>query len=148
MNILRNEVEVTLNDLAIACREAAIHHRTAAEIAGEGELRRALDRLSRSRAREHEEILEILKNLGDTPNAPAHEKEFLDSAVARFKAAISKDERAALLADCQSKEDRIGESARAALRHAEDDALRSRLAKLEENARTSVPALQKKFVST
>lgn len=145
MSILRSEVVVALNDVIMACREAAIHHETAADACSVEKLQRALEALSRDRRAAFDELSEKVNDLGDAPNAPAHEKELLDSAVTRVKAALSTDEIIALLDGCESKESRIAEAARVTIRHTDDASLRSRLEELRDDATSRIPALRQEF---
>jgi uncharacterized protein (TIGR02284 family) len=145
MSVLRSEIVIALNDVVSACREAASQHQTAADACGDEALRGALAALSRERSAAIDEISQKVQELGDVPNAPPHEKELFESAVTRVKAALSDDELTALLDDCQAKELRVAEAAAAAVAHAGDDALRTRLERLGDDAKTRIPALRRRL---
>jgi len=145
MSMLRSEIVIALNDVVVACREAASQHQTAAAACGDEALRAALEELSRDRSAAIDEISQKVQDLGDVPNAPPHEKELFETAVTRVKAALSDDELAALLEDCESKELRVAEAAAAAVRHADDGDLRARLERLGDDAESRIPALRRRF---
>jgi len=145
MSILRSESIVALNDVIIACREAATQHWTSAEIADNRELEDALRQLSRDRGAAFEDLAREVVDSGDVPNAPAHEKELLSSAVTHVKAALSEDEVARLLDDSDAKEARVVETVRAALGHVEDASLRARLRDLENDAGSRIGELRQRF---
>jgi hypothetical protein len=114
MAMLRDDLEVALNDLIIALREAADAYETAAEIveAGDGAAyfgsarddHRALARRLESEQR----------SLGHLPKGPDRERELVREAVSRVKAGLLEGE-AALLAEREAEEERIAACAAAVL---------------------------------
>lgn len=145
MSVLRSEIVIALNDLVSACREAASQHRTAADACGDEALRAALADLSRERSAAIDDISRKVQELGDVPNAPPHEKELFEAAVTRVKAALSEDELTALLEDCEAKELRVAETATTAAAHAGDKALRARLERLGDDAKSRIAALRRRL---
>lgn len=143
MSILRSDFLVSLNDLIVACREAATQHWTAADVCGDEDLEQAFRRLSRDRNAAYEELAGKVADLGDVPNAPAHEKELLSSVVTRVKAALSEDEVSRLFDDCQEKEARIVELAGAVLEFADNEALQARLKELRADAADRIDVLRR-----
>lgn len=148
MSILRSDFLVSLNDLIVACREAAIQHWTAADICGDKGLEQEFRRLSQDRNAAFEELASKVTDLGDVPNAPAHEKELLSSVATRVKAALSEDEMSRLFDDCQAKEAQIIESADAVLQFADDESLQARVRELRDDADQRINELRQRYSSS
>lgn len=144
MDIIRSSLLVALNDLIIACREAASRHRTAAEAVDNRDLEHELRRLADARTALADDLAEIVKKKGDIPNAPPDERELLETVAARVKAALGTDETARLLDGCQAKEDRVAEAAEAALGENLDAPLRRRLNALRDDAHSRIALLRRR----
>lgn len=143
MDLIRDDKLVALNDLIVACREAAAFHATAADLAPESGLARDLAALSETRRSQAEELAAAVVEKDDIPNAPSGEKELLDAALARLKSAVSEDETEPLLDDCQAKEDRVAELASALLGHDLEPGLRDRVAALHGEATSRLAELRR-----
>lgn len=141
MSILRSDDQIALNDLIIACREAANGHRTAAELLSEDALAQRLEEIARDRDAMAERLAEIVIKADDVPDAPSAEKELLGSAAMRLKAVISEDEIRAVLDDCRLKERKVVESADALLAADPEDAVRHSVEELKSDAASRLDRL-------
>lgn len=135
--MLRSELQSAINDVVVACEEAADGHEHAATFleAQGGEALRLLRALAEQRRAAATELGDQLRELGDLPTAPDTELETLHDLVARVKAALSADERQVVLEDRAQAEAAIEQAARAALRMQLPDRCRELLAQLHEETR-------------
>jgi len=134
--MLRNELQIAINDVVVACAQAADGHEHAAASLEEhdAEAVRLLGALAEQRRAAAAEIGEELRALGDLPAAPDTERETVHELVAHLKAALSADERRALLEDRAQAEAAIEQAADAALRMPVPDRCRELLTQLHEQA--------------
>jgi uncharacterized protein (TIGR02284 family) len=135
--MLRNELQTAINDVVVACEEAADGHEHAAEFLEQqdGEPVRLLRALAEQRRAAATEIGDQLRELGDLPKAPDTEAETVHDLIARIKAALSADERQAVLEDRAQAEAVIEQAVSAALRMAVPDRCRELLAQLQEETK-------------
>ncbi|MGH6942590.1 MAG: DUF2383 domain-containing protein [Geminicoccaceae bacterium] len=130
--MLRSELQIALNDLEVACQQAADGHESAAGTVVDEELAATL----RAFAAQHREAGEILgdrlRDLGDLPSTPDTDLETIKDILSRVKAALSPDERQSLL------EDRV--AAEAKLEHCADLALEQ--PELSEESRAVLNAIR------
>lgn len=148
MSRLSSEEIAALSNVIVRCREAAIQHRTAANVCGDTALVQALESLSRERLALFRDIAPQVGADFETPATPAHEKELLDSVMGRLKAEIGQDKVVHLLDDCQSKETRVAEAAGAALLHVGDPSIRYRLESLRKDAMSRIALLRNEYHSS
>ena len=97
--MLRTELQIALNDVAVALQEAADGHEWAADFVPDPQLADLLRELAGERRSLAAALGEQLKALGDLPRAPDTDLETVRDLVSRIKAAFSPDERQALLED-------------------------------------------------
>lgn len=95
----RSDSEVALNDLLEAVRESADLYADDAEVLGQGPLRALFDELAGRRDRFAGELAELVRRHGDLPSAPDADAETFHRLGNRLRAALSADERRALLED-------------------------------------------------
>ena len=135
--MLRSELQSALNDVVVACDEAADGHEHAAAFleAQDGEAVRLLRALAEQRRAAATELGDQLRALGDLPKAPDTEFETIHDLIARVKAALSADERQAVLEDRAQAEATIEQAVSAALRMPLPDRCRELLAQLQEETR-------------
>lgn len=132
--MLRSELQVALNDAIVAAFEAADGHEAAAEViedAGVADLLRSFAGARRAAA---EELGEHLRALGDLPKVPDSDLETLRDLLSQIKAGLSPDGAQSLLADRAYAEQRVVETARAALALEDRPAARATLERLERDA--------------
>ena len=134
MSILRSDEQIALNELIVACREAANGHRTAAELLSQDALAQQLEELAQDRETMADKLAELVLEGDDIPDAPSAEKELLESAVARLKSVISDDEARQALEDCKLKERKVFEAAEALLAIGPEGALRDDVEALKSDA--------------
>jgi uncharacterized protein (TIGR02284 family) len=115
--MLRNELQITLNDLIVACLEAADGHEAAAEILGDDPLAEALRSLAGARRALAGQFGEHLRALGDLPREPDADLETVRELAARVMAALSADHRRVLLDERSAAEAHLAAGAEAALAH-------------------------------
>lgn len=132
--ILRGDIEIAINDLAVACREAAAAYQAAAEQDGDPAITHQLRNLALTRDRSSASLADYLVEHFDGPNWPAEERELIAQAALRLKSALGADEPASLLADCRAAEVRVRDAASAALDQPLSDAVHGDIAALAEDA--------------
>jgi uncharacterized protein (TIGR02284 family) len=113
--MLRSELQVALNDVVVACLEAADGHERSADFELDPQLADLLRVLTEERRSLAEALGERLKATGDLPRAPDSDLEAVRGVVSRFKAALSADERRALLEERAVAEANLEEVAASAL---------------------------------
>ena len=141
MSILRSDDQIALNDLIVACREAANGHRTAAELLSDDALAQQLEEIARDREAMAERLAEIVIEADDVPDAPSAEKELLGSAAMRLKSVINEDEIRTVLDDCKQKEQKVVEAAEALLATGPEGALRHDVEALKADASSRLDRL-------
>jgi hypothetical protein len=134
MDILRSDYLVTLNDLVLACRNAASSHARYAEIAGDTTLGKSLSALSRERTRMSDELAKVVIAEDDVPRTPTGEKELIKKAVVQAKAVLVASPTEEALNDCKTKEEEIVAAARKLLEFELDSSLRARVKALSLDA--------------
>lgn len=111
MSILRDKAMIALNELSVACREAANRYAAAAEAAEDAELAARLDELAGSRTAKADELAQIIVEHDDIPDVPNSERELLHNVATKLSAVLSADERQALLRACESADAAVVEAA-------------------------------------
>jgi len=139
--MLHDELEIAVNDLIVALREASHAYETAGGIAGNPGLSDSF-----AAARERREALATslegeLRALGYLPKDADSEKELVRDVVTHLKATLSDDEAAALLEERRLDEERILSCARAVLDRSPPDGLRAVVTQAMESAQTQARAL-------
>jgi hypothetical protein len=143
MELLRSQTEIAVNELAVACMEAADIHESAAHACEEPALADKLNALARSRREICDLLAAYLTEHYGGPNWPEQERELIKKAAARVKSALSPEGIGSLLSDCLAEEERVREAACAAHRQEEiSPSVRDRIAKVEEDAASQVRWLQ------
>lgn len=143
MKILRDETLVALNDLTVACREAAHRHGSAAEMSDDPALRDRLAALARRREEAADRFAEAMIARDDIPGAPSEELELLEAAATKLRSVLGSDETREALRDCLKKEQRLAEAAAAALRHDLDPRLRETVGALHADTAAEIALLQR-----
>ncbi len=147
MTIVRRDDQVALNELIVACREAANCHASAVDLLPDESLAGGLQALAKDRAAIADDLAEVVLREGDVPDAPSAESALLKTAAARVKSAIAEDETSQLLRDCREKEDRIVEAATTLLGHALEEEIRQRVSSLRTDASSRLARLQDSYAS-
>ena len=142
MNILRDETEIAINGLAVACLEAADIHESAAAACAEPVIERKLKDLAQVRRQASEALAAFLAERYGGPNWPEQERELLKKAATRVKSAFSPDATASLLSDCLAEEERVRDAASAASHQKVPSAVEARIAELRQDAEAQIRWLQ------
>ena len=97
MAVLLSELQTALNDVVVACLEAADGHEAAAGMLEDDHLARMLRDLARSRRKAADELGDVIRELGELPPAPDTDLETVRELASLVKAALSPDERQTLI---------------------------------------------------
>ena len=141
MSLLRDDTLTALNDLTVACRESVNQLETGADVLSGRPVGNSLRDLAARRARDADKLAEIVTKKDDVPNAPNEEREILNKAVTRLKAALSDDEVVQLLRDCLERETTVAEAAGSLIGLGVETSLERDLHDLTDRARTDIPAI-------
>lgn len=144
MDILRNDYLVALNDLVLACRNAANSHSNCAMIAGDTTLGKALSSLCQERTRVSDELAEVVIAENDVPMAPSGEKDVIEKAVLQAKAVLGDSPTEDALKECRAREEEIVAAARKLLEFELDGSLRARVKALSLDATERLTELEGK----
>lgn len=112
--ILKNPVEIALNDLGVALRKAADQYQSSAEIAAIPEIDSLFRDLAAERQRMAEALDDHIRQIG-LPRMPHPEREGLEKLATKLKTAISGDQVSALINDQKALEREIASASVAAL---------------------------------
>jgi hypothetical protein len=108
MGVLLSELQIALNDVVVACLEAADGHEAAAGMLEEDDrLAGRLRDLARARREAADELGEVIRALGDLPPAPDADLEAARELASLVKAALSPDQRQTLLEERAAAEARL-----------------------------------------
>ncbi len=148
MSLLRSDSLVALNDLLVACREAASCHRTAADTCPDPDIAKDLAALAQDREDMAENLAETLIAMDDIPNAPNEEKELIEATLTRVKSLLGESEILQLLEDCRTKEQRVAEAADVAVAQKLDKSLQRKIASLRDDATSRMADLNRRYASS
>lgn len=132
--LLRNELQVALNDVIVACHEAADGHETAADVIPDTELAGRLAAFAHERREAADQLGEHLRALDDLPKVPDSDLETLRDLLSRFKSALAPEEWEGLLDDRVRAEQQVVGHVRAALTLEQRDDARAVLRRIEAAA--------------
>lgn len=136
--MLRTELQTAMNDVIVACEDVADGHENAAEFIEDEAIARTLLDIAAVRCTAAEELAEHLRELGDLPKAPDSDYETVRDALARFKAALSPDERETIIGERLAAEQALGEAVMRALERPElPDRTREVLLQLLDDVRAA-----------
>lgn len=131
--ILRTDAELALDDVTESCKAAADHYRSAAPLAPPP-LAEEFGELGRRHGEWGRRLEEEVRRMGNLPSAPDADREAVDHFLTRVKAALSRDERAALLERAAEVEAEVAARAEAALREEVPPSARELLRAIAEGA--------------
>lgn len=113
--MLRDDRQLTLNDLRVAVLEAADRHERAAELMEDAELSSFLAGLASRRRSTAEALGEQLRRIDDLPRSPDDDLETVRDVISTVKAGLSMNKASTLLEECESAEANIEDALAAAL---------------------------------
>lgn len=97
--MLRDDRQVAMTEVGVACRESADLYRAAAERVADADLQTLFAELADQREARAEQIDEQIRQLGDLPSLPDPDWESVESLLERLREGLSADERRTLLAE-------------------------------------------------
>jgi predicted trehalose synthase len=98
MSVLRNDLQVALNDLHVALQESADHYRYAAELITEPLIGETFNTLAESRAQLAHKTAQAIRDNDDLPSVPDTDSETGEQLLQRLEAALSINEAADIVA--------------------------------------------------
>jgi uncharacterized protein (TIGR02284 family) len=107
MTMLLSELQTALNDVVVACLEAADGHEAAAGMLQDERLAGMLRDLARARREEADELGNVVRETGALPPAPDADLEVARELVTRVKAVLSPDERQTVMQERAAAEARL-----------------------------------------
>jgi hypothetical protein len=108
MGVLLSELQIALNDVVVACLEAADGHEAAAGMLEEEDrLAGRLRDLAQARRQAADELGDAIRRLGDLPPAPDADLEAARELASLVKAALSPDQRQTLMQERAAAEARL-----------------------------------------
>lgn len=114
--MLRDDRQVALGEVLVACKHAADQYREEAELSDDSELKRNLSELAARREQQVLALEEQIRALGDLPREPDQDWETLSAWLTRMRTHLAPDPSAALLEGAVQSEqtlaERIGEALR------------------------------------
>lgn len=140
--MLRDDLEVALNDLNIALREASDAYDTSAQILGPDEWVSFFTQGRDLYGKLAERLDDEQRRLGYLPKEPDSEIILLHEAAAHAKASLAADERTELLTERSEQEARIMECAEAVLDLELGDSLRRLVEQIKQQSTANAARLE------
>lgn len=106
---------VALNEVILACRDAAARYETAAKILDDENLSNVFRELAAGREQTALRMENALKHMGHLPSEPDPDKQALKILWTKVKAAVKNNEKEVLFSECMALEIRIDEKCKDAL---------------------------------
>lgn len=97
MSVLRNDLQVALNDLHVALLESADHYRYSAEFVDEPSTRELFTSIAQARDILTKETEQAIRTSGDLPSVPDVDRKTGEQLLERLAAAFSSDQTAELI---------------------------------------------------
>ena len=113
--MLRDEGQIALNEVIVACKEAADAYDDARDAVEEPELATLFRDYGRRRREFARELEAHIRALGDRPRDPDADSETIERLFTQLKAVLSADERSTLLEERERGEMEIGRRVATAL---------------------------------
>ncbi|MDO3383081.1 hypothetical protein [Gilvimarinus algae] len=97
MSVLRNDVQVALNDVHVAFMESADHYRDAADFLNKASVSRGLIAIAEQRDQLVGDIEKAIRDSGDLPSVPDTDRETGEQLIQHLTAMFSADETQGVL---------------------------------------------------
>lgn len=131
--MLRDDRQVALGEVLVACKHAADQYREEAELAEDGGVARTFGELAARRECQALALEEHVRALGDLPREPDADRETLSALLTRLRAHLTSDRREALLSSAQASEEELAARVEEALAQELPDATVTALQALRED---------------
>lgn len=115
--MLMEDRQIAVNDVIVACVEAADHYRDGADFFEDPNLTALFSALADEREAMADELGAHVRDLGALPRKPDADLELFHRLASRFKAAVSPSERAAVIEERINAEKHVGSLIAIALGH-------------------------------
>lgn len=125
--MLRNEKQIALNEVVVACKKAADVYDVCADRAQDPGMARLLREAAAERRMGLPGLEEWLQASGDLPREPDEDAETARGVLTSLKSALSPDERQSVVEDCERAEEELEQAIAVALRLDFDKPLRRTL---------------------
>ncbi len=116
--LLRNDLQLALNQVATLCIETADHFEAAVDSTDDSTLSRLFAELAAQRKQFAVQLAEHIHALDDLPQQPDPDRETVDDLLTSIKAFFSGDQRDTLLDERKKKERELAEAIQQALHQA------------------------------
>jgi uncharacterized protein (TIGR02284 family) len=140
--LLRNNLQLALNDVETLLIESADHYGSAAGKASDPELSRLFKELEAERNQLAKELAEHIRALDDLPQTPDPDMESVSDLLTSVKAFFASDERGALIDEREQFEHKIADVVQTALRENLSEDAKVMLGKVLEHTRQAISRLE------
>lgn len=140
--MLRNERQIALNEIVVACKEAADIYEACAERVHEPDFASMLRETATERRAALPDLESWLKSIGDLPREPDEDAETAREFLTSIKSALASDERQPVVEDCEEAEQSLEQAIAVALRLDFDKPLRRILKRIYEQAKAGRKRLE------
>lgn len=130
--MLMSDREVALDEVIVACKDAAHRYRSIAGSVHGAELAALFQDLAEQRQTVAEKLGAYLRELGYLPREPDADKETVQELFSKAKAVLAEDERIVLVEDCEHIEAQIAELTATALSQPLPEQVLATLGRLQE----------------
>ena len=107
--ILRDEKDIALNDVLVACRKAADHYGQAAGLADRPERVAAFERLAGQRVAASDRLEALVRRYGYLPEEPPKDKQDISQLITRTRSAVASESGCPLAARALDLEEDLEE---------------------------------------
>lgn len=116
MTLFRSDAEVAVDEVTIACKQAALRLTDIADLAAEDapDLEALLRDLAAGWAALSTDLEQVVLDLGGLPGAPDDDREVLEEAVRHLRDALAGERRTLLVEDARAAGDAVAEALRPA----------------------------------
>jgi hypothetical protein len=114
--MLREDGDVALNEVLVACRQVADHCRQAAELVDRAGLQEIFRRLAHGRHSDADRVEDLVRRYGWLPEEPRRDKQDIARLITRTRAAVANDEEDPLMEKARDLEAALEDKVIGALR--------------------------------
>ena len=133
--LLRDDVQIALNDVESLCMEAVDHYAAASERIGTGPLAELMQDLAEQRKREADALADQIRAMGELPKGPDKDSEDVRELLSVITDLFSGNNHASVIDAREHAEARLADAVDAALKHPLPPALRELLVAMQSSIR-------------